>query len=139
MKKIPKEKWIWMPHPAHFRMAKDCQFFLATKVGKYIVSTVGELFPDAPVREIFAESRKVTLEGKGDARMYDYMKKIGFGDIGYERKYETMVFCAKKMPAGECNVCPFRIIVQKEVDMMGYKTAKDAFKGHYYLFVRKVE
>jgi hypothetical protein len=38
--------WVWMRHPAHFIGAGDCQFFLATYVGTYIVSTVGERLSD---------------------------------------------------------------------------------------------
>jgi len=128
---ITKDKWIWMPHPAHFICAEDCKFFLATKIGKYIVSTVGEYFPDAPIREIFAESRKIKLEGMGDARRADYMKKIGFEKIGFGRLYETMVFIARKSP--ECNVCPFVIASSSYVDFYGYKTPEEAYKGHMKL------
>lgn len=134
MKKvIPKDKWVWMPHPAHFICAQDCKFFLATKIGKYIISTVGEYFPDYQIREIFAESRGVNLEGKGDARRADYMKKIGFEDLGHERKYETMVFESMKTPKdgrGYCEACPFRIKSGHDIDFNGYKKSKDAYKGH---------
>jgi len=58
-----KGKWIWMPHAGHLIVSSDCRFHLNTYVGGYIVSTVGEYFPDEGVREIFAESRGVNLEG----------------------------------------------------------------------------
>ncbi len=130
--KTTKDKWVWMPHPAHFILSYDCKFFMATKVGKYIVSTVGEYFPDALVREIIAKSRGITLEGMGDARRADYMRKIGFDDIGYGRKYETMVFKAiKSMKNGKgCNACPFIIKSGSELDANGYNTPEDAYKGH---------
>lgn len=130
-KVITKDKWVWMGHPAHFICAQDCKFFMATKVGKYIISTVGEMFPDAPIREIFAQSRKVKLEGMGDARKADYMKKIGFEEIGYGRKYETMVFLAVKGRKNQCGGCPFVIESGANLDQYGYNTSQDAFKGHY--------
>lgn len=47
--------WEWYGHPAHFICGDKCRFHLATKVGKYLVSTVGELWPERRVREIHAE------------------------------------------------------------------------------------
>lgn len=143
MKKIktPKEKWVWMAHPAHFICARDCRFFLATKVGNYIVSTVGEYLPDAPIREIYSKTRNIPIEGMGDARLADYMKKIGFEDLHFGGfKYETMVFTAKPMPKGECPACPWRIEVTQCHDEKWYKNSKDAYKGHMALcdkFARK--
>ncbi len=133
MKRITRDKWIWMGHPAHFICARDCKFFMATRVGKYIVSSVGEYFPDAPVREIFAQSRGITLTGMGDARQYDYMKKVGYEELhsgGY--LYETYVFKAIKNKAkGGCEACPYIIESGSNVDSMCFKTRGEAFKGHY--------
>lgn len=126
--KIPKEKWIWMPHPAHFICSHDCKFFLSTKIGKYIISTVGEYFPDSQIREIYAKIKKVQLEGIGDARRADYMKKIGFEDIGVGTKYETMVFLSKKSPT--CKACPFVISSGSNIDQNNYKDPQEAYKGH---------
>ncbi len=131
MKRITRDKWVWMGHPAHFICAQDCKFFMATRIGKYIVSTVGEYFPDAPIREIYAQSRGIVLKEIGDERRYDYMKRVGFEEIGCGRKYETMVFEAKKVPkTDKYKCCPWRI-TSSDVDFNGYNTAGDAFKGHY--------
>ena len=128
---MTRESWVWMPHPAHFICASYWKFFLATYVGGYIVTTVGEMLPDAPVREIIAESRGVALKGQGDARLADYMKKIGYEDLGYERKYETMVFKAMvRVDPNQC--CPF-VIDGEEVDFSGYNDAVSAKNGHYLL------
>ena len=86
-----------MPHPAHLIVSRDCRFHLATfipgaRVCGVIISTVGEWLPDSEVREITARCRGVQLEGRGDARLADYMAKIGFQEIGAGRTYETMVF-----------------------------------------------
>jgi hypothetical protein len=118
--------WVWMPHPAHLIVSRDCRFHLATNVGKYIVSTVGEYLPDGPIRELLAESRGIRIEGRGDARLADYMKKIGFEELGANRLYETMVF--KSAPSQE-DCCPFEL-VSGEVDSGGYTTAGEAYLGH---------
>ena len=131
---MKKEKWIWMPHPAHFICSDKCQFKLATYVGKYIVSTVGEYLPDSQVREIEADVKNIRLEGKGDAREIDFLNKIGFVEIGLDRLYETLVFRAKKRKDEKNRkCCPYEIIVERELDGNGYNTAADATKGHYAL------
>jgi len=129
---MKKDKWIWMPHPGHFICGFDCRFRLTTYVGKYIVSTVGELFPDSQVREICAKSRGIILNGIGDERKYDYMDKIGYEEIGINRKYETMVFKAKK---SEDKCCPWRM-TSGELDFEGYNDPGDAFKGHMKLCLK---
>lgn len=129
---MKRENWVWMPHPGHFICARDCKFFLNTYVGGYIVSTVGEMFPDSPAREILAASRGVVLEGIGDDRRYDYMKKVGFEQIGCERLYETMVFKASGAKEKD-SCCPYRVSDHSSLDMVGYNTPEEAFKGHMKL------
>lgn len=120
--------WIWMPHPGHFICSRDCRFHLNTKAGHFIVSTVGEYLPDAPIREILASTRGITLGGIGDARLRSYMEKIGYEDLGFERKYETMVFPALKSDT-EC--CPFTADYGSgELEMQGYNDAGSAYAGH---------
>lgn len=135
--KIPKDKWIWMPHPAHFICAQDCKFFMATKIGKYIVSTVGEYFPDYRIRKIFAESRGKVIEGKGDEYDRNYMREIGFEELHFGGWfYETMVFKAiKSSRKGNqaCKACPFQIESGQNIDEKWYKTPEEAYKGHYKL------
>lgn len=125
---MKQENWIWMPHPGHFICSFWCRFHLNTYVGNYIVSTVGEYLPDEGCREILAKSRGITLEGRGDARLYDYLKKIDYEKLGFERKYETMVFIAKENKKDPC--CPWRMETGRERDFAGYNTPEDAQKGH---------
>ena len=127
---MTKDKWIWLPHSAHFICAFDCRFHLATYVGKYIVSTIGELFPDSPVREIIATSKNIELVGKGDSRVADYMSKIGYSELGYERKYETMVFKAEKSKE-PC--CKYQIKNGDNLDFLGYNLPNKAYEGHMKL------
>lgn len=116
-----------MPHPGHFICARDCKFFLNTYVGGYIVSTVGELWPDSQVRKINASTRGMKIEGIGDYWDADYMKKIGFEEIGFGRLYETMVFKAKKSKDA---CCPWRMTDGSNLDFDSYNEAGDAFKCH---------
>ena len=74
---MKKENWIWMPHAGHFICGNRCRFKLNTYVGKYIVSTVGEM----PHDEI---SKKYNSNN------------TPFQEIGCNRMYETMVFKARK-------------------------------------------
>lgn len=124
-----KSDWVWMPHPAHLIVGRDCRFHLATYLPNgYIVSTVGEWLPDSATWDIYANSNGVTLEGCGDARRADFMKKVGFIEIGYKRKYETMVFPAG---AGTCPSCPYMPTAPwSELDLCGYNDGATAFKGH---------
>jgi len=104
---VKREDWIWMPHPAHFIGGTDCRFFLATYVGEYIVSTVGQYRPGPPLHE-----RGEDVE------------------IGLDRLFETMVFRAKPTPDAECG-CTFQIDVAEEVDFAPYNDPKSAAVGHY--------
>ena len=129
---MTRDKWVWMPHPAHLVVARWCQFHLATYVGGYIVSTVGEYVPDETGREILASSRGIVLEGKGDDRYADYMQKIRFEEIGAERKYETLVFSAGKATGYTCG-CAYKPTAWLEVDGRGYNEADAATRGHLEL------
>lgn len=118
-----------MPHAAHFICASHCRFFLATKIGKYIVSTVGEYVPDSGVRKIFNETRKLGITSIGDQEERDFINKNGFEEIGFGRTYETMVFGASK--AKDYNACcPWRIESGTNIDMNGYTSSSDAYAGH---------
>ncbi len=133
--KLTKDKWIWMPHPAHFICSYDCRFILSTYIGEYIVSTIGEYCPDSQIRRIHAKVHDIkwydkNKDLKGDSFDAAYFEKFGFKIINYDRKYETMVFKAEKSKE-KC--CPYTIIVSEEVDMEGYNKPEDARKGHMKL------
>lgn len=125
-----KQDWKWFGHPGHFICAFDCRFHLCTQVGEYLISTVGEYSPDAPVREILASSRGITLTGRGGKRVADYKNKIGFEDIGFDRKYETMVFRAGKVCVSKECGCGLPSIDGGDLYFRGYNKAVDAASGH---------
>lgn len=130
--------WKWFGTAAHLCVGHWCRFHLATQVGQYLVSTVGEYWPERPVREIHAEvhdgawlaaNRKL----RGDAFDHAYMKRFGFENIGLERKYETMVFNAgEPCTSPDCN-CGLPSTDGSALDFDGYNTAKDATNGHLRL------
>ena len=138
MKKTPikESDWKWFGHAAHFICGQWCRFHLATVVGKYLISTVGEYWPERQAREIFAECRNPVWLAenrhlKGDNFDRAYMKKFGFEEIGLNRKYETMVFKAGKIcDSKECH-CGLPAIDSDNLDFQGYNTAGDAAKGHF--------
>ena len=108
---MKKEDWIWMPHPAHFCCASRCFFRLATYVGKYIVSTVGEM-----------EATEIDRKFNPDSQ---------FAEVGLDRLYETMVFHARK---SNCKACKYEIIVKKgEIEAQGYNSPEEAMQGHMEL------
>ena len=127
---MTKDKWVWMPHAGHLIVSRDCRFHLATYVGKCVVSTVGEYLPDETVREIHCQVRHIQLEGRGDYRLADFLRKVGYMEIGADRKYETMVFKAE--PASEAleQCCPWRMESGENLDFDGYNDPVEAFKGH---------
>lgn len=130
---IPRDEWQWFGSPGHFICSYDCRFHLCTQVGKWLVSTVGQYLPDESIREHSAERRGIRLVGKGDARRADYMARVGYEEIGYNRTFETMVFRAGAPCMIEDCGCLMPSIVPSELDMLGYNDAGAATRGHMAL------
>ena len=113
---IPKTDWKWFGNAGHLCVSQWCRFHLATQIGPWFVSTVGE----------YVHPR----HGKGsDQAESEWLKNNGPGeDIGCDRKYETMVF-----KAGKPCECGCGMPVPKdftELDSNGYNDAASATKGH---------
>jgi hypothetical protein len=126
----PRDQWEWFGSPAHFICGDDCRFHMATLVGPWVVSTVGEWLPDSSSWHIYAGSIGVELEGRGDARRADFLNKVGYIEIGSGRAYETMVFEAgKRCDVGGCG-CGMPSISGSELDFDGYNDAGAATRGH---------
>lgn len=77
----PVESWVWDGHAAHLIVGSSCQFHLATRVGDYIVSTVGEY-------------RSETDHPDGDRNYAETGDYAAFTTIGVGRLFETYVFRA---------------------------------------------
>lgn len=132
---VSPSEWEWFGAPGHFICSEDCRFHLCTKVGCYLVSTVGEMWPDRTVRKIHASVYDAkwlaaNVHLKGDYFDAAYMKRFGFETVGYDRLYETMVFTAgKPCQSRQCG-CGLPEISGSELDFEGYQTAAAATKGH---------
>lgn len=101
---IPPQDWVWFGHAAHYCMSHACRFHLATKIGPYVVSSVGDLRtqPD--------ECRSVPEE------------------IGSGRTFETMVFKV----TGDCACgCGLPLHNGEALWSAGYGSAMEATAGHY--------
>lgn len=129
---VPRAEWEWYGSPGHLIVAEDCRFHLATVIGPWLVSTVGEWLPDSSAWHIYADSRNVTLEGRGDARRADFKRKVGYIEIGAGRLYETMVFPIgdERCAAPDCD-CGMPVVQEwGELDSDGYNLRGDAQRGH---------
>ncbi len=120
---MKKENWIWMPHAGHFICGHRCRFTLNTYVGKYIVSTIGEMPYSCD------EIKEINRKHKGD-KFNEH-----FDEVGLDRLYETMVFKARESSVKDSGwqCCPFEIIVEDEMDFEPYNNATDAYQGHLKL------
>jgi len=127
-----------MPHAGHFILGHKCRFHLATYVGGYIVSTVGELWSEREVREIHAdvfkpEWLKNNRHLKGDNFDHAYFKEFGFGRLGAgeDSIYETMVFKARKSDKKKhCECCRYVMTPSTDTDAERYATSDEAYRGH---------
>ena len=97
---IPENEWRWCGYPGHFVAARNCRFHLTTRVGDWLVSTVGDYRP--PGRDSEPQ------------------------EIGVYRLYETYVFPA--IDHGECHAGVMADAV--EVDSEGYVDSFSAERGH---------
>jgi hypothetical protein len=131
----PCEKWEWFGNAGHFICGHMCRFHLCTKVGKYLVSTVGQMWPSRSSRECHAEVYDPAWLAKNGAKKGDdfdnaYMQRFGYETVGCDRTFETMIFKAgERCSLIECN-CGMPTISGSELDFAGYMTAGEATKGH---------
>jgi hypothetical protein len=118
---IEPRKWKWFGNHGHFICGRWCRFHLATQVGKYLVSTVGEyVHPRHSGGSEVAESKWLSENWPGE-------------DIGCNRKYETMVFYAGEPCKMKGCGCGLPQIQGLELDCKGYNNAGDAAAGHLAL------
>jgi len=43
--RIPESEWVWYGFAGHFIGGKDCAYHLCTRIGGYLISTVGMYYP----------------------------------------------------------------------------------------------
>lgn len=129
----PRDEWEWFGGAGHFICGQDCRFHLCTKVGPWLVSTVGELLPDSNSWDIYADRvGGIPPELRGDAKRAWFLEHVGFLDVGSGRKYETMVFrlSAERCTVADCD-CEMPVVSEwNEIDSDGYNLRGDAQRGH---------
>jgi hypothetical protein len=125
----------WFGNAGHLIVGQWCRFHLCTEVNGYLVSTVGEYWPERSTREIHAEvhdPRWVAKNGhlKGDYLDAAYFERFGYETIGCDRTYETMVFKAGAPCTAKGCGCGMPAIDGSELDFAGYNDAASATAGH---------
>ena len=134
-KMIDESKWEWFGNAAHLIVGQWCRFHMATLIGKYLVSTVGEYWPERGSREIHAKVADPqwlakNIHRKGDDFDHEYFKRFGYEEIGCDRKYETFVFKAgERCKAKGCG-CGLPDIDGSELDSLAANDAGTATKNH---------
>lgn len=122
-----------MGHAGHLCVGDECQFHMATYVGGYVVSTVGEWWPSRASREIHAKIYDPAWftehnGKKGDAFDCEYRKRFGFMEIGCDSHYETMVFKAKRNAKDGC--CPWIMLSGHDEDAQRSDSPAEAMATH---------
>jgi hypothetical protein len=136
---VPPEEWKWFGNVGHFICGHMCRFHLCTLVGEYLVSTVGEFWPERNVREIHAKINDIAWlsthrDLRGDAFDHAYMRRFGYEEVGYQRKYETMVFNAGEPCSAEGCGCGLPALKDgMELDFLPANDAKTATENHMQL------
>jgi hypothetical protein len=120
-------EWTWFGVPGHFICSRWCRFHLTTCVGPWLVSTVGE----------YVHPRHSQGSEKTET---EWLKSNWPGeDIGYQRKYETMVFLAGEPCASSTCGCGLPAINGHEFDSNGYNNRGDAQAGHLAMCAKWAE
>ena len=132
----------WFGNAGHFICSRDCRFHLTTIVNnRWLVSTVGELWPSRAVREIHAQYTDAAWLAANKSKLGDefnfaYMQKFGYDTIGCDRTYETMVFRAgKRCERKDCG-CGLPELASSELEFIGSNDPKTATAGHHKLVAK---
>ncbi len=112
--KIERSEWRWQGSPGHCIVGDRCVWHLNTVVGPWLVSTIGEYYPDGTRNP---------------------MRPIGAG-----RNYETMVMRAEACPPEHAAECGESHIDSGEcVDFAAAQTRVEAERNHNELCERWAE
>ncbi len=121
---VPQSEWEWFGDPGHFICGQWCRFHLCTKVGEWLVSTVGAYVH--PRHGMGSETKEAEW----------LMDNWPGEDIGYNRKYETLVFRVTGKCTDEACKCGMPTFDGSETDGEGYGTAGEAAAGHLALCLK---
>ena len=118
---VTPDQWEWFGTSGHFICGEWCRFHLCTKVGRFLVSTVGAYVP-------------LHRSGGSEISEAKWLSKNWPGErIGCDRFYETMVFEAgERCQDPRCD-CGMPTIITDDLDFLGYNSPRDATNGHMQL------
>ena len=118
-KAVPVADWEWFGEAGHFICGRWCRFHLTTKVGEYLVSTLGAYVPPSAIGGS-EQTERAWLQDNWPGE-----------DIGCDRKFETMVFKAgRPCAADRCGKCGMPEIEGSDLDSGSYNDAGSATRGH---------
>lgn len=101
-KSIPESKWVWYGYAGHLAVGARCAFHMSTRIGNYLISTVGHYIP----------------KGKETTQI----ESIGSGNSDY---FETMIFpCSGEDKYGN------PIIELNELYCRRYSNSREAEANH---------
>lgn len=129
---IPQNKWRWLGHAQHFCAADNCRFHLATVVGKYVISTVGDYYPPLTASSKLTGSAADLKAGRRPERVRE---RIGAGEDSF---FETFVFQVDtKAKKADCG-CPE---LKSFCEVWGERaaTAQEATRKHMGMCTRIAE
>jgi hypothetical protein len=116
---ITAEKWEWFGMAGHFICGRWCRFHLTTRVGKFLVSTVG----------LYVHPRR--SNGREDTEAEWLAQNPRGEQIGADRFYETMVFLAgERCREKNCGCGQPRIAGGQSLDFLPADDAGEANKNH---------
>ena len=104
-----KKNWKWFGDAGHFCLASKCRFHLCTEVGKFLVSTVGDLH------------KNPEDENPEPLGIYD-----GFYETAVFPTLETRCSCGCGMPD----------IDLQQIEMVRFNTRKEANEGHLQMCLK---
>lgn len=120
----PESEWKWFGDAGHFICGRWCRFHLCTQIGRFLVSTVGAyVHPRHSMGSELREREWLEANFPGE-------------DIGWGRKYETMVFLAGEPCSEPTCGCGLPVNSGNELAFDGYNDAGAATNGHYKMCCR---
>ncbi len=122
--KYPKSEWKWFGNAAHFCLGQWCRFHLATQVGPWLISTVGELVP-------------LSCSQGSEKKEHEWLNTHPLGEeIAYGRLFETMVFKAGEPCNSEYCDCGIPEPSGHELARLPANSRKDAADNHMLLCMK---
>lgn len=103
---IPQSEWVWYGYAGHLCIGSRCAYHMSTRIGRYLISTVGDFKPDGKTRE--------TLSSADDSF------------------FETMVFpCDGEIASGDPNILSWEAVESEH-----YAKSIDAERNHRALCLK---